>query len=624
MTPTPEARAAAKPPAHPLPGSTAADPLAPSASSIAAHQQQPQLVGSAPGAGRALRRVLGPLDLFMVGIAVIIGAGVFVLTGTAARDFAGPAVVVSFAVAGVASAASALCYSELASEVATTGGAAVYAEAMFGPLAGWLVAVNLLFEYVLGSATVARGFTAYLSSLAGLSSGALLLPPGSSDFQIDLPAVGMAVAMAALVGWGVRQAAWANTAITTVVLLTVVLILAAGFAFVHASNYHPFAPYGVRGILKGASRVFFAFIGFDMLAVAAEEARKPSRQTHTHAAVHPATRTPLRATALATAATCLLAALAPLELLASLVSLGTLAAFTTVCAVVLWRRCSLPPPPSPPTPPLPYDGDAATGTAGVNAVDGDDPEAARRCCSRDSGGGGGDGSRSGDVSGGGGKKYDSGSWLLQPRADSPVAAKGGGGDSKAAAMGIESARALAPDGPPPQPAPAPSHGPALGPHPYPTAPPADTPPPYHGLPYGGPASPPPMLPAAAAAPLAQVRPLAVRCAFLAAILATGGATAGLYQGGAPLGAAGAALGAWAVVTAAAAVVLRPTWTPPGFRTPLWPLVPSFGMLLNCVLLGSLGARAWQVWGGAMVAALAWWGWQRRGWLEARAAAVRLL
>ncbi|PNH04187.1 Cationic amino acid transporter 1 [Tetrabaena socialis] len=140
-----------------------------------------------------------------------------------------------------------------------------------------LVAVNLLFEYILGSATVARGFTAYLSSLAGLSSDALLLPPGSSGFQIDLPAVGMAIAMAALVGWGVRQAACANTAITTVVLLTIVLILAAGFAFVHASNYHPFAPYGVRGILKGASRVFFAFIGFDMLAVAAEEAREPSR-----------------------------------------------------------------------------------------------------------------------------------------------------------------------------------------------------------------------------------------------------------------------------------------------------------------------------------------------------------
>ncbi|KAG2454824.1 hypothetical protein HYH02_000656 [Chlamydomonas schloesseri] len=217
----------------------------------------------------------------MAGLAVVIGAGVFVLTGTAAREYAGPAIIVSFAAAGVAALASALCYAEFASEVVTTGGAAFYAEATFGPLAGWLTAANLLLEYVLASAAVAKGFTAYLAALAGLPSDALLLSlggaGGTAAVSLDLPAAGVLLALALLVGWGARQSATFNNAVTAAVLVTIALVLAAGFAFVQPGNYSPFAPFGARGVLRGASVVFFAYIGFDMVAVAAEESMRPAR-----------------------------------------------------------------------------------------------------------------------------------------------------------------------------------------------------------------------------------------------------------------------------------------------------------------------------------------------------------
>ncbi|KAG2440061.1 hypothetical protein HXX76_004175 [Chlamydomonas incerta] len=258
----------------------AAAPAAAAAPAPAAAAGPAPAPAPAAAAG-ALRRVFRQGDLVMAGLAAIIGAGVFVLTGTAARDFAGPAIIISFITAGVAALASALCYAEFASEVITTGGAASYAEATFGPLAGWLTAANLLLEYVLASAAVAKGFTGYLAALAGLPMDALLLPlRGGGDgtgTSLDLPAAGLLLVLALLVGWGARQSAVFNNAVTAVVLATIALVLAAGFAFVDPHNYSPFTPYGARGVLRGASVVFFAYIGFDMVAVAAEESVAPAR-----------------------------------------------------------------------------------------------------------------------------------------------------------------------------------------------------------------------------------------------------------------------------------------------------------------------------------------------------------
>jgi APA family basic amino acid/polyamine antiporter len=245
-----------------------------------------------------LRRVLGPMDLTLLGIGAIIGTGIFVLTGQAAAMHAGPAIVVSMIVAGVVSALAALCYAEFASTVPVAGSAYTYGYATLGELIAWIIGWDLVLEYALGAATVAVGWSGYAVSLLGdlgipfpplLSAppGTTVVLPGGGTATaiVNLPAILVSVAATALLVIGIRESARVNAVIVAVKVGVVVLIILLGSMFVTADYWRPFIPdnagafgdFGWSGILRGAGVIFFAYIGFDAVSTAAQETRRPER-----------------------------------------------------------------------------------------------------------------------------------------------------------------------------------------------------------------------------------------------------------------------------------------------------------------------------------------------------------
>jgi APA family basic amino acid/polyamine antiporter len=249
-------------------------------------------------ATQPLKRVLGAVDLTLLGIGAIIGTGIFVLTGQAAAAHAGPAVVLSMIVAGIASALAALCYAEFASSVPVAGSAYTYGYATLGELAAWIIGWDLVLEYALGAATVAVGWSGYVVSFLadiGVTFPPLLsAAPGTIVTLADgttvtalfnLPAILISTAATALLVIGIRESARVNAVIVVVKVGVVLLIIGLGGMFVAAANWQPFIPantgtfgeFGVSGILRGAGVIFFAYIGFDAVSTAAQEARNPQR-----------------------------------------------------------------------------------------------------------------------------------------------------------------------------------------------------------------------------------------------------------------------------------------------------------------------------------------------------------
>ena len=245
-----------------------------------------------------LKRVLGPVELTMLGIGAIIGTGIFVLTGQAAAMYAGPAVVLSMIVAGTASALAALCYAEFASSVPVAGSAYTYGYATLGELVAWIIGWDLVLEYALGAATVAVGWSGYVVSFLsdiGVHFPALLsAPPGTAVVMADgspatailnLPAVLVAIAATVLLVVGIKESSRVNAVIVMVKVTVVVLIIMLGGMFVSADNWTPFIPpnqggfgnYGFTGVLRGAGVIFFAYIGFDAVSTAAQESKNPQR-----------------------------------------------------------------------------------------------------------------------------------------------------------------------------------------------------------------------------------------------------------------------------------------------------------------------------------------------------------
>jgi len=229
-----------------------------------------------------LRRVLGVWQLTAIGLGGIIGVGIFVLTGTVAANQAGPAVVLSFLIAGVASAAAALCYAEFAGLIPVSGSAYTYGYAVLGEFAGWIIGWDLLLEYALIAAVVAVGWSGYVQAL--LAAAGIPLPVwaqgawGSAPGRVlNLPAVLIAVLITALLATRTEWGARVNTVIVAIKIAAAVLVIAAGVAFVKPANWHPFMPFGLHGVVAGASIVFFAVFGYDMLTTAAEEAENPQR-----------------------------------------------------------------------------------------------------------------------------------------------------------------------------------------------------------------------------------------------------------------------------------------------------------------------------------------------------------
>jgi len=227
-----------------------------------------------------LKRVLGPVDLTLLGIGAIIGAGIFVLTGVAAATQAGPAIVLSYVLAGLACAFSALAYAELAAAVGGCGSAYGYAYAGLGELVAWVIGWDLILEYGVATAAVAIGWSGYANNALeamGIGLPGSLLKAPSQGGLINLPAAGIVLALAGLLSLGVRESARFNAAMVVVKLLAIALFVAVAAFHIQPAHWDPFMPFGWDGVAGGAALIFFAYIGFDAVSTAAEEARRPQR-----------------------------------------------------------------------------------------------------------------------------------------------------------------------------------------------------------------------------------------------------------------------------------------------------------------------------------------------------------
>jgi basic amino acid/polyamine antiporter, APA family len=253
-----------------------------------------------------LNKALGPLDLTVFGIGVIIGTGLFVLTGEAAAGYAGPAIALSYVVAGVACALAALCYAEFASSVPVAGSAYTFSYASLGEFVAWLIGWDLILEFTLGAATVAKGWSGYMVSV--LEIVGIKVPPAlyaaSGGFSHDYIAVLVIIAVTVILVIGIKLSSQFNQVITAIKILVTIFIIGFGVWFIDAANLTPFIPapepaaggygtgvdaylipsllgidtiFGVTGIFTGAALVFFAYIGFDIVATTSEEARNPQR-----------------------------------------------------------------------------------------------------------------------------------------------------------------------------------------------------------------------------------------------------------------------------------------------------------------------------------------------------------
>ncbi len=238
-----------------------------------------QLVSDVEHSGKSLKRSLTALDLTLLGIGAIIGTGIFVLTGTAAANQAGPAIMMSYLAAGVACGFAALCYAEFASMVPIAGSAYTYAYASLGEIVAWLIGWDLILEYAVGSMTVAIGWSGYMQRL--LQGVGITLPQWMAaappNGVINLPAVIIVLLIMILLVIGVRESARFNAIMVTIKGAAILFFIAAGMSFVKPENWAPFTPYGWSGVTAAAAVVFFAYIGFDAVSTTAEEAKNPRR-----------------------------------------------------------------------------------------------------------------------------------------------------------------------------------------------------------------------------------------------------------------------------------------------------------------------------------------------------------
>jgi APA family basic amino acid/polyamine antiporter len=398
--------------------------------------------------GPGLRRTLGPWGITALGIGAVIGTGIFVVTGTAAAEHAGPAVLISFIIAAICSGFAALCYAEFATLIPISGSSYSYAFASLGELAAWFICWNMVAEYGISASAVAASWTGYFTSLldhmglhlpVALTEAPLAFTHGElvvTGHLFNLPAVAIVMALTWLCYIGIRESSSLNALMVLVKVGLIVIVVVAGYRYVNPENWHPFIPepqgdgrYGWSGIMRGAAMVFFAYIGFEATSTAAQECKTPQRDLpfgilvslvictvlylamaavltglvpytildtaepvvtavaahpeldwlrliveigamiglssvilvmiiaqprifmimardgmlpKVFAKVHPRYRTPHINTLITGGMIALLAAVFPLDLLANLTSMGTLIAFSAVCAGVLILRYTLP------------------------------------------------------------------------------------------------------------------------------------------------------------------------------------------------------------------------------------------------------------------------------------------
>ncbi|HEV7990528.1 MAG TPA: amino acid permease [Gemmatimonadaceae bacterium] len=245
-----------------------------------------------------LNRTLTATNLMLLGIGAIIGAGIFVLTGNAAAQYAGPGVVLSMVAAGVACGFAGLCYAEFASMIPIAGSAYTYGYATMGELVAWIIGWDLMLEYLFGAATVAVGWSG--NFVAFLAEFGVVIPTQwtNAPFAVDaannfsntgavlnVPAVILTLIMTVILVIGIKESARFNNAIVFIKMAIIFLVIGVGFMYVNTANWHPFIPantgrfgeFGWSGVLRGAGVIFFAYIGFDAVSTAAQEARNPQK-----------------------------------------------------------------------------------------------------------------------------------------------------------------------------------------------------------------------------------------------------------------------------------------------------------------------------------------------------------
>ncbi|MFD3447226.1 amino acid permease [Microbacteriaceae bacterium 4G12] len=234
------------------------------------------------GEQRVLNRSLGALDLTFLGIGAIVGTGIFVLTGIVAAKHSGPAIILSFIIAAITCACVAFCYAEFASTVPVSGSVYTYTYVTLGEIFAFLIGWCLILEYLLATAAVAVGWSGYFQSL--LLGFNIKLPtflasaPGMGKGGIiDLPAVLIILLITALLSRGVKESARVNNIMVFVKITVILIFIFVGANYVKPENWTPFLPYGYHGVIAGAATVFFAFLGFDAVATAAEEVKRPQR-----------------------------------------------------------------------------------------------------------------------------------------------------------------------------------------------------------------------------------------------------------------------------------------------------------------------------------------------------------
>lgn len=258
-----------------------------------------------------LRRVLGPITLTSLGVGAIIGTGIFVSTGVVAKQTAGPALMLSYAFAGLVCVFAALCYAEFASMVPVAGSAYTYAYATLGELFAWIIGWDLVLEYAVGAATVANGWSGYFQSVLGslglklpsaLSGPVVNYDPNlgkvvATGALINLPALAIVIIITVVLVIGIKESARFNAVMVGIKVAAVLFVIGVGAFFINSANWHPFAPYGYTGInffgkhvaglqdaggrplgmLAGAALAFFSYIGFDSISTHSEEAKNPQR-----------------------------------------------------------------------------------------------------------------------------------------------------------------------------------------------------------------------------------------------------------------------------------------------------------------------------------------------------------
>lgn len=234
------------------------------------------------GEGPRLDKSLGLWQLTAIGVGGIIGAGIFTLAGTVANGIAGPAVLVSFLIAGVASACAALSYAEFAGLIPKAGSAYTYGYAVLGEFAGWFIGWDLLLEYTAIVAVVAIGISGYFGFLveqmgANLPAWMLGAPGTGHGHRVDLFAAVLCLLIAWLLNRGIRTAARFETFVVVLKVLVVLLVIGVGMFHINSANYHPFFPFGISGAFTGAATVFFAVFGYDAMSTAAEESKDAQR-----------------------------------------------------------------------------------------------------------------------------------------------------------------------------------------------------------------------------------------------------------------------------------------------------------------------------------------------------------